>query len=142
MPTAAPTGYHSLNPFLIVDGADSMIGFLSEVFGGEERERITRPDGTIGHAEVSVGDSVVMITDANDSLPSRPSAHYVYVDDVDETFAKALAHGAVARSEPADQFYGNREGGVVDPWGNIWWIATVLEEVPPDELQARYEASL
>lgn len=137
-----PAGYHSVNPFVIVDGAASLMAFLAEVFGATEQERITRPDGTIGHAEVAIGDAIVMLTDAPEALPARPSAFYVYLDDVDEAFGRALAHGAECRSEPADQFYGNREAGIVDPWGNIWWMATPIEEVPASELQARYEARL
>ena len=135
-------GYHNVNPFLIADGAGELVGFLAATFGAVERERITRADGTIGHAEVEIGDSVVMLTDATASLPARPGAVYVYVDDVDACYRQAVRAGAISRSEPADQFYGNREGGVVDRWGNIWWMATVLEEVPAEELQARYDATV
>lgn len=140
--TTPPAGYHSVNAFVIVDGAGSLIDFLRDAFGAGERERITRPDGTIGHAEVRIGDSVVMLTDATEQLAPRPSAFYLYVDDVDETFRRAVAAGAAVRSEPADQFYGNREAGLVDPWSNIWWIATAVREVPPSELQARYDAGV
>ncbi len=79
-----------------------------------------------------------MLSDATDQLPARPSAAYVYVDNVDETFARAVQAGATVRSEPADQFYGNREAALLDRWSNIWWVATAIEEVPPGELQARY----
>lgn len=136
-----PFGYHNVTPFLIVDGAEGQLAFLASAFGAVERERITKPDGRIGHAEVQVGDSVIMLTDAGDALPARPSAMYLYVDDVDAVYRAALDAGATSRSEPANQFYGNREAGVIDPSGNVWWIASVVEEVPPEELQARFDAS-
>lgn len=137
---SVPPGSHSVNPFVVVDGAADLMAFLGEVFGARETERITRQDGTVGHAEVAIGDSIVMLSDATEALPPRPAAFYVYLDDVDGAYQRALAAGAGPRSAPADQFYGNREAGVVDPWGNIWWIATVVEHVPVDELQTRYEA--
>ena len=133
-------GYHSVNPFVIASGAEELMSFLAEVFGAAEKERITRADGTIGHAEVLVGDSIVMITDATEALPARPGAFYVYVDDVDPAFRRAVAAGATVRSEPAEQFNGNRDAGVVDGWGNIWWMATPIEQLPAEELQARYDA--
>lgn len=83
-----------------------------------------------------------MLTDATDQLPARPSAFYVYVDDADETFARAVAAGGAVRSEPANQFYGNREAAVVDHCSNIWWIATAVEAVPVADLQARYDAQV
>lgn len=141
MPHETATAYHSVNPFVIASGAEELMAFLSDVFRAAEKERITRGDGSIGHAEVVIGDSVVMLTDATDELPARPGAFYVYVDDVDAAFRRAVAAGATVRSEPADQFYGNREAGVVDRWGNIWWMATAIEEVPAEELQARYDAT-
>ncbi len=137
-----PPGYHNVCPFVIADSAQELIEFLAAAFGATERERITRTDGSIGHAEVWIGDSVVMLTEANDQLGARPSAFYVYVDDVDRTFARAVEAGAATRSEPADQFYGNREAGIIDRWSNIWWIATAIEAVPTAELQARYDAQV
>lgn len=140
--TSLTPGYHSLCPFVIADGAQDLVEFLAAAFGATERERITRTDGSIGHAEVQIGDSVVMLTDATGQLLARPSAFYVYVDDVDETFARAVAAGGAVRSEPANQFYGNREAVVVDRCSNIWWIATAVEAVPAAELQARYDAQV
>lgn len=134
--------YRSVNPFVIAADAEGLIGFLGKVFDGTEQERITRSDGTVGHAEVAIGDSVVMLTEASPDLPPRPAAFYVFVAAVDDCYRRALAAGATSRSEPADQFYGNREAGIVDPWGNIWWIATVIEQVAPEELQARYDATV
>lgn len=134
--------YHSVNPFVIAERAEELIGFLVRAFGGTEQERITRSDGTIGHAEVAIGDSVVMLSEASPELPARPAAFYLFVDDIDSCYQRALDAGAASRSEPADQFYGNREAGIVDRWGNIWWIATVIEQVAPEELQARYDATV
>lgn len=134
--------YHSVNPFVIAERVEELIGFLAAAFGGTEQERITRSDGTVGHAEVAIGDSVVMLTEASLELPARPAAFYLFVDDVDACYRRALDAGAVSRSEPADQFYGNREAGIVDRRGNIWWIATVVEQVAPEELQARYDATV
>jgi uncharacterized glyoxalase superfamily protein PhnB len=136
-----PFGYHNVTPFLIVDGVQDELSFMCAAFGAVERERITKPDGRIGHAEVQIGDSVIMLSDASDALPARPSAMYLYVDDVDAAYSHALNAGATSRSAPADQFYGNRESGVIDPAGNIWWIASVIEEVRPEDLQARFDAS-
>lgn len=135
-----PIGCHSVNPFVIARDAAALMAFLAGTFGGVERERISRDDGSIGHAEVQIGDSVVMLTDATGELPSRPSAFYLYVDDVDDAFDRALRHGATARSEPADRFYGNREAGVTDPWGNIWWAATVIEEARPTDTEGQHGA--
>ena len=134
--------YRNVNPFVIVEGAEELISFLGAVFAGTEQERITRSDGTVGHAEVAIGDSLVMLTEATPDLPTRPAAFYVFVADVDACYRRALAAGATPRSEPADQFYGNREAGVVDRWGSIWWIATVMEHVAPEDLQARYDATV
>ncbi len=140
--TSPPPDYHSMCPFVIADGAQDFVAFLSAALGATERERITRTDGSIGHTEVQIGDSVVMLTDPTDQLPPRPSAFYVYVDNVDETFARAVAAGGVIRSEPANQFYGNREASVLDQSSNIWWITTAVEEVPVAELQARFDAQV
>lgn len=134
--------YRTVNPFVIASGAEDLVGFLGTVFDGTEQERITRADGTVGHAEVAIGDSVIMLTEATPDLPARPAAFYVFVDDVDDCYRRALAAGAVSRTEPADQFYGNREAGIVDFCGNVWWIATVIEHVAPEELQARYDATV
>lgn len=134
-------GYQAVNPFLFVDGAQRLIDFLGEAFGAVETERITRPDGAIGHAELRIGESVIMLSDATVELPAGRCAHYVYVDDVDRVYERALAAGGSALRQPANQFYGNREAGIRDPLGNIWWIATVIEEVPAGELQRRFEES-
>ena len=131
------SGYHSVNPFVFVEDAERLIAFLIEAFGAKETERITLPDGRIGHAEVLLGDSIVMLSEASDAFPARVCAHYVFVDDVDSIYERSVSAGATSLREPTDQFYGNREAGVVDGFGNIWWLATVIEDVPGEELQRR-----
>ena len=134
-------GYHAVNPFIVSDDPEALIAFLTRVFAGVETERITRPDGSIGHSEVRVDDSIIMVSSGSESYPPQPSSHYVYVPDVDATYARALAAGATSLGEPSDKFYGNREAGVRDPLNNVWWIATLKEVVPADELQSRFDAS-
>lgn len=132
-------GYHAVNPFILVDGAAELLAFCTAVFDGEETERITGPEGRIAHAEVRIDNSIVMVSDASEAFPARPCADYVYVRDVDATYRRALAAQAVSLREPTNQFYGNREAGVTDPFGNIWWIAAVVEAVSPEELQRRWQ---
>lgn len=121
----ARSGYHSINAYLNTQDAEALIGFLSDVFAGRERgEREISPDGTIGHAEVVIGDSVVMISQASDTFPARPTVVFAYVPDADGTYHAALAAGAASISAPRDQPWGDRVCGVHDPWGNRWWVAT------------------
>lgn len=136
-----PEGYQSVNPYIVVDGAEAFMAFLAAAFSATQRERITRPDGLIAHAEMRVGNSVINITDPSELNPAQPCSHYLYVDDIDATYAACLTAGATSVMEPANRFYGNREGGVMDPFGNKWWIATLFEDVHPDELQERFNAS-
>lgn len=132
-----PEGYHTITPYLVVEGADALIGFLREAFGGEELHRMERPEGGILHAEVRIGDSRVMLADATAEWPVQPSLLHLYVEDVDATFARALQAGATSVMEPANQFYGDRHGGVKDGAGNQWWISTHVEDVPPEEMERR-----
>lgn len=118
-----------------------MIDFLCETFAAVETERITRPDGSIGHVELQIGDSILMLSEAGAEFPAGRSAHYVFVEDVDSTYERALGAGGSSLRPPSNQFYGNREAGIRDALGNIWWIATVIEEVPGKELQGRWEQS-
>ncbi|HEY7579016.1 MAG TPA: VOC family protein [Acetobacteraceae bacterium] len=134
---ARPEGYHSLTPYLVVEGAGRLIEFLEEVFDAEQKERLPAPGDLVGHAELRIGDSVVMLGDARGSYTPMPAMLYVYVEDVDATYQRALAAGATQVQPPADQFYGDRSGGVKDPCGNLWWIATHVEDVAPDELKRR-----
>ncbi len=134
---AKPDGYHAVTPYLVVNGAARLIDFLEEVFDAEQVERLDAPGGRIGHAEVRIGDSRVMLGDAGGEHPPMPMMLYVYVYDVDATHQRALAAGATSVQDPADQFYGDRRSGVKDPCGNTWYIATHIEDVPPAELKRR-----
>jgi len=133
-----PDGYHTVTPYLCVDGAAGLLDFVKQAFDAVEIERIPRPDGKIAHAEVRIGDSVVMIGDAPDER--MPTAIYLYVRDTDATYSRALEAGATSVMEPADQFYGDRNAGVKDACGNLWWIATHKENVSPEEIAKRAQA--
>ena len=137
-----PEGYHSVTPYLTVQGAATLLDFLKQAFAATEIHCMTRPDGTVGHAEVRIGDSVVMLAEAKGEWQPRPGALYLYVNDTDAAYQRALQAGATSLMEPADQFYGDRNAGVKDPVGNHWWIATHKEDVPPEELAKREEAFL
>lgn len=132
-----PEGYHSVTPYLTVSDASRLLEFLKQAFDARETERINMEDGHIAHAEVRIGDSVVMLAEACGPWKAMPAGLYLYVTDTDATYKRAIAAGATSLMEPADQFYGDRNAGVTDPVGNNWWIATRAEDVPPDELQRR-----
>lgn len=124
-----PAGYHSVNPYIVVDDAERLIAFLGAVFAGNEQgTRELKPDGRIGHADVRIGDSLVMVSDASEAFPARPCVLFVYVDDVDSTHRAALVAGATSILEPSDQPWGDRVGGFHDPFDNRWWVATHLRE--------------
>lgn len=130
-PVPLPPGYHSVNPYIVVADAERFIEFLGTVFNGSEQgERELRHGGAIDHAEVLIGDSVVMISEAvGDRFGgARPCVHFVYVDDVDGTYDRALTVGAQSILEPTDQPWGDRVCGVTDPFDNRWWIATHAHE--------------
>jgi PhnB protein len=140
MPTRAnpiPDGYHAVTPYLTVTGAANLVVFMEKAFDGKEILRHTAPDGRLAHAEVRIGDSVVMIGEPGDDTAARPANLFLYVTNADATYKRAIQAGAQSQAEPADQFYGERMGGVRDPFGNIWWIATHIEDVSPEEVQRR-----
>jgi uncharacterized glyoxalase superfamily protein PhnB len=137
-----PDGYHSVTPYLTVRGVPMLIDFMRQAFEAQEVERVTRPDGTVGHAEVKIGDSIVMMGEANSEWQPMPGAIYLYVNDVDATYKRALRAGAVSTMEPVDQFYGDRSAGVKDPSGNQWWIATHKEDLSREELMKRAQAAM
>jgi PhnB protein len=134
-----PDGYHTVTPYLTVEGASSLIEFLKEAFDAQETERVVQPDGTIMHAEVTIGDSVVMLSDAMGERKPMPTSIYLYVNDADATYQRALQAGGTSMMEPANLFYGDRHGSVKDPAGNYWSIATHIEDVPREELAKRAE---
>ena len=135
-----PEGYHSVNPFLIVEGAPKLIQFLKQTFDAKVEESVNGPDGRIAHAELTVGDSIIMMSDATPKYGATASHLYVYPENVDLTFKRALEAGASSVQEPADQFYGDRTAGVKDPTGNYWWIAQHMEDVSQEELGRRIKA--
>ncbi len=121
-----PTGYNSVSPYLIVNGADQTIVFLVRVFGAVELRRYPDDSGKIMHAEVRIGDTVVMIADGKDGWPALPAHTHVYVPDVDATYQLALEAGATSVQEPVQKDDEDRRGGVMDPGGTTWWIATMV----------------
>jgi len=136
-----PAGYHSVTPYLIVDGAARLIEFMKQAFGAEEIYRSRKPDGTLGHCQVRIGDSMVELADGNEQWKTMRSALHLYVPDTDAVYRQAMAAGATSLFEPADMFYGDRSGGVVDPSGNHWYIATRKEELSEEEIERRAAAA-
>jgi uncharacterized glyoxalase superfamily protein PhnB len=135
-----PEGFHTVTPYLLVRGAAKLIDFLKRAFEAKEIERMRRQDGTIMHAEVRIGDSIVMMAEPTGDFAPMPSAMYLYVTDTDAVYRRAVQAGATSVMEPVDQFYGDRRAGVKDPAGNLWWIATHKEDVSQEELRKRAEA--
>jgi len=137
---AIPDGYHSVQPYLIVEGAAKLIAFAKAAFGAEERMRMPGPDGKVMHAEVQIGDSVIMLADANAEFPPMPTTILLYMEDVDTVYERALAAGGKSERGPEDMFYGDRSAGVRDAFGNRWWIHTHIEDVSPEEMGRRQAA--
>jgi uncharacterized glyoxalase superfamily protein PhnB len=135
-----PDGYRTVTPYLVVEGLNKVINFLKSAFNAETKSCVTQPDGSIAHAEVKIGDSFVMLGEARPPWQPMPGAIYLYVDDTDAWYHRAMQAGGTSLLEPADMFYGDRNAGVKDPAGNYWWIATHKEDVPPDEIQRRAAA--
>jgi len=135
-----PDGYHTVTPYLTVRGASKVIEFLKQAFGAKlSHEPVKRPDGTIMHAQVQIGDSPVMIADESEMAKAASSSLYLYVPNVDSVYQQAVKAGGSAVMEPMDMFYGDRGGNVKDPSGNSWFIATHKEDVAPQELAKRAE---
>ena len=134
-----PDGYHTLTPFIMVVGGAKSLEFLKNSFDAKEISIHKNPDGTIMHAELQIGDSRLMLAEATEKYPAMPTMIYVYVDDADAVYKKAMAAGAESLREPTDEFYGDRSCGVKDASGNQWWIATHVEDVSPEEMQRRQE---
>jgi PhnB protein len=143
---AIPEGYPRVAPYLCVDGAAKAIDFYCSVLGARERgQRMTAPDGTVGHAELEIGDSLIMISDqtpdgmfrAPSSVGGTPVTLHLYVESVDDVFRRALEAGAKELQPVKDQFYGDRSGTFEDPWGHRWNVASHVEDVAPEEMQRR-----
>ena len=140
-----PEGYTRVTPYLHMDGAAAAIDFYVSVLGAEERMRMPAPEGKIGHAELQLGESIIMLADEFPEMDVRgprtlggtPVTLHVYVEDVDSVFEAALAAGATEVRAVEDQFYGDRSGQFEDPFGHRWSVATHVEDVPPDEMERR-----
>jgi PhnB protein len=144
-----PEGYHSVTPYLIISGAADAIEFYKKAFGAAEIFRLQQPDGRIGHAELKIGDSHIMLADEHPEMGIRspktiggsPISIMLYVNDVDATATQAEAAGAKITRPVADQFYGDRIGGLEDPFGHIWYVATHIEDVSMEEMEKRAAAA-
>ncbi len=136
-----PAGYHTVTPFLTVHGAVELIEFMKMAFDAREKERIMMPDGSLAHSEVWIGDSIIMLGEpmGGDCVP-MPGAFYLYVDDMDVVYKRALEAGATSTMAPADQFWGDRLAAVKDRFGNVWNLATHVEDVSTDEMKRRMAA--
>ncbi len=132
-----PKGYRTVTPYLVVRDVPRLIEFLQQAFGATELLRSLRPDGSVMHAEVQIGDSRVMMGEASGEWPPMPGSVHLYVVDTDALYHLALQAGATSLREPTNQFYGDRMAGVQDPVGNQWWIATRVENVSPVEAALR-----
>ena len=145
-----PEGYNTLTPYLSVDDAAQAIEYYKRAFGAKERVRMDAPDGKIGHAELEIGDSLVMLSDPFPHATTRPPKElggtsgsvFMYVEDVDAVVKKAVDEGATITMEVADQFWGDRFGSIQDPFGHSWSIATHVEDVPPEEMAERAKEAM
>jgi PhnB protein len=145
-----PEGYSQVTPYLCVDGAAAAMDFYTKVFGASERMRMPSPGGKIGHAELEIGDSLIMLADEHPdvgalspkSIGGTPVTINVYVEDVDDVFARALQEGATSLRAPENQFYGDRMGQFEDPFGHKWSVGTHVEDVSQDEMAKRAAAAM
>jgi len=145
-----PEGYHTASPYLAVDDAARAIEYYTKAFGAKEIVRMDAPGGKIGHAELEVGDSRIMLSDPFPQASTRPpkelggtsASVFMYVEDVDAVVKQAVDAGATVAMEVADQFWGDRFGTITDPFGHVWSIATHVEDVPPEEIAERAKAAM
>jgi len=147
---AIPEGYRSVTPYLIVKGAARAIEFYQRAFGAKELMRLDGPKGRIGHAEVMIGDSRIMLADEHPEMGAfapqlegrQPISLYVYVSDVDATIGRAIEAGGELTEPVQDKFYGDRSGAFTDPFGHSWYVSTHIEDVSPDEMKRRARAAM
>ena len=145
-----PEGYPRVTPYLIVDGANAAIDFYTSVLGATERMRMSAPEDKVGHAELEIGNSVIMLADESPEMDARsprtvggtPVSLHVYVEDADATFERAVEAGAKTLQPVEDKFYGDRSGSFEDPFGHRWHVATHVEDVPPGEMEKRAAAAM
>jgi PhnB protein len=148
MPTSVkpiPEGYHTVTPYLVVSDSARALEFYAKAFGAQEKVRMAGPDGRIMHAEMQIGDSMVMVADENPGCKSAqssggsPVSIFLYVEDVDSTFNQAVQAGAKADMPPQDMFWGDRFGKLTDPFGHLWALATHIEDVAPQDMKRRQD---
>ena len=143
-----PAGYHTATPYLVVSDAARAIDFYKQAFGATELARMPGPPGKIAHAEIKIGDSMIMLSDelmgnrSPQSLGGSPVSIFLYVEDVDSLFDQATKAGAKSDMPPADMFWGDRFGKLTDPFGHQWAVATHVEDVTPEEMQKRSQAAM
>lgn len=143
-----PEGYGAVTPYLIIQGAADAINYYKKAFGATERMRMPGPDGKIGHAEIQIGGSNIMLADENPEMGARSPKSVggasiglvLYVENVDKTVEKAVAAGAKIKTKVEDKFYGDRMGTIEDPFGHVWYVGTHVEDVSPEEMKRRMEA--
>jgi uncharacterized glyoxalase superfamily protein PhnB len=134
---AVPEGFHTVTPFLLVDNAEKLIEFIKNAFGGKLTYITKTEDDKVMHATVMIGNSTIMISDQMENTPPQTAMLYLYLDDVDATYKKAIQAKGISVHEPTNEFYGDRAGAVKDEWGNVWWMATHVEDVDEEELNRR-----
>jgi PhnB protein len=145
-----PKGYHTATPYLVIQGAAAAIDFYKKVFSATELMRMPGPNGTVMHAEIKIGDSIIMLADefpdmgfqGPRALGGSPVGICLYFPDVDARHALALKNGAVEKRPLQNQFYGDRSATIIDPFGHVWTIATHIEDVAPEEVNRRFEAEM
>ena len=149
MATPIPDGYHTVTPYLIIRGAAAAIDYYKKAFGAEELFRFPTPDGKVGHAEIKIGDSPIMLADeypdmgykGPQTLGGSPTSIMLYVENVDTVFDRAIKAGGVVKEAVQDKFYGDRSGTLTDPFGHVWHIATHKEDVSMEEMQRRMKSA-
>jgi PhnB protein len=145
-----PKGYHSVTPYLVVNDGNRAIEFYKKAFGATEINRMAGPDGKIGHAELKIGDSMIMLSDempgatgrSPQSLGGSAVSIFLYIENVDSVFNQAIKGGAKADMPPQDMFWGDRFGKLTDPFGHLWGLATHIEDVAPQEMEKRAQAAM
>ena len=135
-----PEGYHTITPFVVVKEAKNCMDFIKAAFNGEVIDAHYHNDGSLMHGTMRIGNSMLMMSEASDRFPAMPVMLYLYVEDVDTIYKKAVEAGGTSLREPTNEFYGDRSAGVQDKWNNQWWIATHVEDVSPEEMEKRQAA--
>jgi PhnB protein len=135
--SAVPEGFHTVTPFIMADNAEKLIAFIEDAFGGKLTFKMKGDDNKIMHATVTIGNSVIMLGDTMDNMPAQTAMLYLYLEDVDAAYNRAIKAKGVSIHEPTNEFYGDRAAAVKDEFGNVWWMATHVEDVDQNELEKR-----